>query len=126
MSRAGKASSLAFAILLSLALLHHSMGQEPETGGAGGRGQGRGRTGARTHEFLGLGPAPDAAEAAKGAPLYKQNCGGCHGESARGAQGPNLIRSVVVLHDEKDEQIGTVIKSGRPQAGMPAFPQFSG
>ena len=93
--------------------------------GRGGRG-GRGGGGAAgTREFLGLGPAPDPAAAAKGAPLYKQNCATCHGETARGSQGPNLVRSVVVLHDEKDEEIGPVIKNGRPQAGMPGFPQLS-
>src|SRR5207302_10138844 len=93
------------------------------TGGRGGRG-GRGGA-AATREFLGLGPAPDPAAAAKGAPLYKQNCATCHGETARGSQGPNLVRSTVVLHDEKDEEIGPVIKNGRPQAGMPGFPNLS-
>lgn len=102
-------------------------GQEPEGGGGaapGRKGRG-GRGGAGTREFLGLGPAPDAAEAKKGEPLYKQNCATCHGENGRGSQGPNLVRSVVVLHDEKDEEIGPVVKSGRPQGGMPAFPQLS-
>ncbi len=78
-----------------------------------------------TREFLGLGPAPDAAAAKKGEPLFKQNCGACHGDTARGAQGPNLVRSVVVLHDEKENEIGPVVRNGRPQAGMPAFPQLS-
>ena len=78
-----------------------------------------------TREFLGLGPAPDAAAAKKGEPIFKQNCAACHGETARGAQGPNLVRSVVVLHDEKENEIGPVIKNGRPQAGMPPFPQLS-
>src|SRR4051812_33656155 len=92
-------------------------------GGRGGRGGGGGR--GSTREFLGLGAAPDEAAAKKGEPVYKQNCATCHGESARGAQGPNLGRSVVVLHDEKGEEIGPVIKNGRPQAGMPGFPQLS-
>lgn len=91
-------------------------------GGRGGRGGGRGGS---TREFLGLGPAPDEAAAKKGEPLYKQNCGTCHGETARGSQGPSLVRSVVVLHDEKAEEIGPVIKNGRPQAGMPGFPALS-
>jgi cytochrome c oxidase cbb3-type subunit III len=98
-------------------------------GGRGGRGGGRGARGAAgTRDFLGLGangPAPDEAAAKKGEPLYKQNCGACHGERARGAQAPNLVRSVVVLHDEKGEEIGPVIKNGRPQAGMPGFPNLS-
>ncbi len=96
-------------------------GAQGGRGGRGGRGGGRGTT----REFLGLGPAPDEAAAKKGEPLYKQNCGTCHGDSARGAQGPNLVRSVVVLHDEKGEEIGPVVKNGRPQAGMPGFPTLS-
>src|SRR4051794_33533363 len=97
-------------------------GGPPRPGGAR-RGGPRGAQG--TRDFLGLGPAPDAAAAAKGDPLYKQNCGACHGPTARGAQGPNLVRSVTVLHDEKGEEIGPVIKNGRPQAGMPGFPNLS-
>jgi cytochrome c oxidase cbb3-type subunit 3 len=73
-------------------------------------------------EFLGLGPTPDAAAATRGEPLFKDNCGTCHGDNARGAQGPNLLRSPLVLHDEKGEAISAVIKQGRSQAGMPAFP----
>jgi cytochrome c oxidase cbb3-type subunit 3 len=103
-------------------------GQEPEGagGGRGGRGA-RGGGGGRgsTREFLGLGAAPDEAAAKKGEPVYKQNCATCHGETARGAQAPSLVRSVLVLHDEKGEEIGPVIKNGRPQAGMPGFPNLS-
>ncbi len=94
--------------------------EEIPVGGRGGRG-GRGGT----REFLGLGPAPDAAAAARGEKLYAPNCGFCHGEKARGAQGPNLIRSVAVLDDEKGELIGPTIRKGRPDQGMPAFPAFS-
>src|SRR3954454_11794898 len=90
-----------------------------QEGGGGGRG-GRGNL----REFLGLGPAPDAAAAKKGEPLYKQNCGTCHGDNARGAQAPNLVRTVTVLHDEKGEEIGPVIKNGKPP-GMPPFPTLS-
>jgi mono/diheme cytochrome c family protein len=107
---------------------------QEEGGGGGGRGGGRGGRGGRggggaagTREFLGLGAngaAPDEAAAKKGEPLYKQHCGACHGDRARGAQAPNLVRSVVVLHDEKGEEIGPVIKNGRPP-GMPAFPSLS-
>ena len=73
------------------------------------------------HDFLGLGPAPDAAAAKLGEPLYKENCAACHGANARGAQGPNLVRSVLVLHDLRGEEISQVVKNGRPQGGMPAF-----
>ena len=106
------------------------LAQEDIPPAGGGRGGGRGGRGGRggsggTREFLGLGPAPDAAAAAKGAPLYQQNCATCHGENARGSQAPSLVRSVLVLHDEKAEEIGPVIKNGRPQAGMPAFANLS-
>ncbi len=114
---------LVLSVLLGATFL---IAQEPNantTTPAGARSQRGPRSDIR--EFLGLGPAPDPAAAKKGEPLFKQNCGGCHGDNARGAQGPNLVRSLVVLHDEKDEEIGSVIKSGRPQGGMPAFPQLS-
>src|SRR5438477_7777864 len=94
-----KLSRLLICIALPATLV---IAQEPEFTGGRGRG-GRGGARGSTREFLGLGPAPDASAAKKGEPLYKQNCAGCHGENARGSQGPNLVRSVSVLHDEKDE-----------------------
>src|ERR1700693_2909640 len=84
------------------------LAQEPQMAPAGnGRGGGRG---GNTREFLGLGPAPNAAAAKLGDPIYKANCGTCHGETGRGSQGPNLVRSTVLLHDEKGEEIGPIIK----------------
>jgi cytochrome c oxidase cbb3-type subunit 3 len=80
---------------------------------------------ANLREFLGLGPAPDTEAAKRGEPLYKMNCASCHGPTARGAQGPNLVRSSVVLHDERGNAIGRVIKEGRAQNGMPAFPDLT-
>jgi len=95
----------------------------PAAGRGGGRGPAAGR--GNTREFLGLGPAPDAAAAARGEKLYAPSCGFCHGDKARGAEGPNLVRSEVVLHDEKGELIGPVVSQGRPDRGMPAFAQFT-
>jgi cytochrome c oxidase cbb3-type subunit 3 len=91
--------------------------EEIPAGGRGGRGN--------TREFLGLGAAPDAAAAARGEKLYAPNCAFCHGEKARGAAGPNLVRSTVVLRDEKGETIGPVVAKGIPDKGMPAFPNFA-
>lgn len=79
----------------------------------------------RGREFLGLAPPPDAAAAARGEKTYAQACAFCHGVKANGAEGPNLVRSTVVLHDEKGEMIGSVIRNGRPERGMPAFPGFT-
>jgi mono/diheme cytochrome c family protein len=92
--------------------------EEIPAGGRGGRG-------GNTRDFLGLGPAPDAAAAARGEKLYAPNCAFCHGEKARGASGPNLVRSSVVLRDEKGETIGAVVAKGIVNKGMPAFPNFA-
>ena len=100
-----------------------AVGQEPvmQTPGQGPSG----RQARNTHDSLGLGPVPDAVAAKLGEPLYKANCAACHGVAARGGVGPNLLRSVLVLHDEKGEEISAFLKVGRTASGMPAFPQFS-
>lgn len=75
-----------------------------------------------TREFLGLGPAPDPAAAERGSKIYSANCAFCHGIKATGGDsGPDLIRSTVVLHDQKGELIGPVVLNGRPARGMPKF-----
>lgn len=102
------------ALLLSLSVQQPSA-QEPAGGG--------GRRGGNLREFLGLGPAPDAEAAKKGEPLYNQSCVGCHGKEGRGAQAPSLIRSALVLHDEKGEKLAPIIKDGR--GTMPGFPNLS-
>ncbi len=94
--------------------------------GAQARGQRPGGSGESTRVFLGLGPAPDEAAASRGEPLYNQLCASCHGPEGRGAQAPSLLRSPVVLHDEKGEQIGPVVKAGRPGTpGMPPQPNVT-
>lgn len=72
-------------------------------------------------QFLGLGPPADTVAAARGQKLFLQNCGFCHGPNATGAEGPDLLRSTIVLHDEKGETIGPVVLKGRPDKGMPSF-----
>jgi mono/diheme cytochrome c family protein len=84
-----------------------------------------GRPTDRSHLFLGLGRVPDAAAAKRGEGLYQQNCLACHGAQARGGIGPNLVRSVLVLHDDKGEEIAPFLKEGRPQSGMPSFAQLT-
>ena len=55
--------------------------------------------------------------------LYQANCSFCHGANAKGGEsGPNLVRSLVVLHDEHGAQIGQVVLNGRVEKGMPKFP----
>jgi mono/diheme cytochrome c family protein len=72
-----------------------------------------------------LGPAPDSVAAARGEKLFGSNCAFCHGVKATGAEGPDLVRSALVLHDEKGELIGPVVLNGRPEKGMPSFPSFT-
>ena len=76
---------------------------------------------AATRTFLGLGPAPDKEAAERGAPLYQQNCSFCHGPQARGAEGPNLITSDVVLGDDHGEHLVPFLNKGRPEKAMPSF-----
>jgi cytochrome c oxidase cbb3-type subunit III len=82
----------------------------------------RARAAQSTREFLGLGPVPDAVAAKRGAPLYTAHCALCHGPLARGAQGPSLIYSEMVLKDEHGVQLAEFLKTGLPGKGMPAFP----
>jgi mono/diheme cytochrome c family protein len=105
-------------------LLTAVLGGDPVHGQ--GQGASGGSQGERTRVFLGLGAAPDEAAAQRGEPLYKQFCMSCHGPEGRGAQGPNLLRSPIVLHDEKGEQIGPIVRSGRSGTpGMPAQPDVT-
>ncbi len=52
------------------------------------------------------------------------NCAFCHGSNAHGGNGgPDLVRSVLVLHDKgTGAEISPVILKGRTAKGMPAFP----
>jgi cytochrome c oxidase cbb3-type subunit 3 len=60
---------------------------------------------------------------ARGGEVFATFCAGCHGTNASGRPGaPDLIRSVVVLDDEKAILIGPVIREGRLGKGMPKLP----
>src|SRR5215467_12756208 len=109
------------AILFLSATIAHLMAQEGPPSSRQSR-PGQNRRGGATREFLGLGPAPDPVAAERGERLYAPNCAFCHGARANGASGPDLVRSPLVLHDEKGELIGPVLKEGRPDKGMPPFP----
>lgn len=62
----------------------------------------------------------DPAAVDRGAKLYATNCAGCHGATARGGVlAPDLLRSLLVLDDEKGILIAPVLRDGRPDAGMP-------
>jgi cytochrome c oxidase cbb3-type subunit 3 len=65
----------------------------------------------------------DQASVERGKTVFEAQCSFCHGVNAKGGDsGPDLIRSVTVLDDEKGDKIGPVILNGRPGKGMPKFP----
>ncbi|HEX3684089.1 MAG TPA: c-type cytochrome [Bryobacteraceae bacterium] len=67
-------------------------------------------------------PKYDPASVERGRQFFASTCGFCHGTSAKGGEkGPDLLRSVLVLHDEDGKSIGPVILNGRPDKGMPRF-----
>jgi cytochrome c oxidase cbb3-type subunit 3 len=66
------------------------------------------------------GAKQDPAAYERGAKMFATYCAGCHGASGRGGPGaPDLIRSLLVLDDEKGILIAPVIREGRPDKGMP-------
>ncbi|HVW07475.1 MAG TPA: c-type cytochrome [Bryobacteraceae bacterium] len=103
----------------------------------GGRGAGRGgaaaATGAQRTTGDSVGPynkqIVDPAAADRGKHVYVQECVDCHGPTARGVDmtgpgtnsGPNLIRSLVVLHDRYGSELGPFLRKGHPlQSKQPA------
>jgi len=67
----------------------------------------------------------DKEAAERGRKIFVPACGFCHGNDARGKSGPDLVRSALVLHDNKGDAIGPVIQNGRPERGMPGFSAIS-
>src|SRR5258707_8928350 len=67
-------------------------------------------------------PPGDPAAIARGKQIFSVNCGFCHGSDARGGEGgPNLLRSPIVLNDQKGEVVAAVVLNGRVEKGMPKF-----
>src|SRR5260370_10889849 len=90
--------------------------------GASGRGPGPLGAGAADSHVV------DDAGAERGKSVYIAECITCHGVKARGGnpnlpgnqQGPDLIRSSVVLHDRYGKEIGPFLAKGHPlQSGRP-------
>jgi cytochrome c2 len=84
----------------------------------GGRGAGAaGPTGAARTSGDSVGPynkqIVDPAAADRGKHVFATECVDCHGATARGTDnGPNLVRSEVVLHDRVGSELGPFLKKG--------------
>lgn len=98
-----------------------------EAQGRGGRG---GRGGAADDQGGGRGrdtfpaqqrPPGDGELIERGKTLFSIHCSGCHGPDLRGDEGPNLLRSQLVLNDQHGELIRPIVKGDRRDAGMPAI-----
>src|SRR5437773_108638 len=67
-------------------------------------------------------PPFDPASVERGRALYSVNCAFCHGADTRGGDsGPSLLRSGIVLDDQRGELIAPVVTDGRTDRGMPKF-----
>lgn len=87
----------------------------------GGQGGGRGAITSPRNAYPDR-PPDDPAAVARGKALYGVNCQFCHGADIRGGDGgPSLLRSGVVLDDQKGELIAPVVQNGRTDRGMPKF-----
>ena len=63
-----------------------------------------------------------AALVESGSALFRKDCSFCHGRDAGGGEtGPDLTRSKLVATDVDGNKIGAVVRSGRPEKGMPHF-----
>ena len=97
-------------------------GRGAGAGGAAGRQGGGGRGVATFPEQMRA--AGDPAEIARGKGIYEVTCARCHGADLRGGDlgGPNLLRSQIVMNDDKGESILPVVRAGRPNTSQPNMP----
>jgi cytochrome c oxidase cbb3-type subunit 3 len=100
-------------------------GAQPPPTGRGGGDQGQGRAGSpasqRPPQTLTAQTYP-AEQVEAGRVVFASQCGFCHGRDAMGGEtGPDLTRSVLVAEDVRGDKITPLVRSGRPEKGMPPF-----
>lgn len=67
-------------------------------------------------------PTYPAAQVDAGNALFQRDCSFCHGRDAGGGEsGPDLTRSKLVADDKNGDKIGSVVRNGRTEKGMPRF-----
>ncbi|MBI1875195.1 MAG: c-type cytochrome [Acidobacteria bacterium] len=68
----------------------------------------------------------DAAAADRGKKIWAGECISCHGTQARGTDsGPNLVQSVIVLHDRYGSDLGPFLRKGHPTQSREPSASFS-
>src|SRR5262245_7016581 len=111
---------LVLAVLILYSVLPGTGIAQGQRGGRGDRGapgdQGRARDTFPAQQR----PPADSAVIERGKTLFSIHCSGCHGPDLRGDEGPNLLRSQLVLNDQSGELIRPIIYGERRDAGMPA------
>ena len=102
----------AFAFFTAIAVVEAQ--QQPQAvpvqppGGRGGRGGGGGGTRGSRFKIY------SRESIDRGLPLYNSTCGYCHGDRGKGGKaGPDLIASLVTLHDEDGVQIANYVKGAQ-------------
>jgi alcohol dehydrogenase (cytochrome c) len=69
-------------------------------------------------------PAVSQIQVAPGQITFERNCGTCHGGDGLGGEmGPNIAFRLPRL---TDEQLSTLLVEGKPNLGMPGFPNIQG
>jgi mono/diheme cytochrome c family protein len=121
-TKGAKISEDDFPVVLDYLAQNFPPGSPSASGRGGGRGGG-----------LTMGPndkqVVDPTAEARGRTVYIAECVTCHGSKARGSRddapdvsrGPDLVRSLVVLHDRYGNTIGPFLAKGHPlQSGQPS------
>ncbi|MEO8313611.1 MAG: c-type cytochrome [Pseudomonadota bacterium] len=67
--------------------------------------------------------ASDQAE--RGAGLFRPSCGFCHGAEGAGGQGMDLTSSEFFTKNDQGQGLAEFLKTGRPAAKMPPFPDIA-
>lgn len=99
------------ALFTTIAMVHAQTQAVPPPatqapGGRGGRGGGAGRA-SRFKIY-----PREAVD--RGLPVYNSTCGYCHGDRGKGGKaGPDLIASLVTLHDEDGVQLAQFVKGAQ-------------
>jgi len=94
-----------------------------EAFGEGGQGRGRGASPASVRPTPAAAPQGFSREQIdNGRTRFAAQCGFCHGRDAAGGEGgTDLTRSALVGTDVGGDKIRPLLRSGRPDKGMPAF-----